>query len=71
MVKFIKEHTIHRFRILKSITTNQGTIFIGDEVKARDQNATPYYTQMNGQEKAANKVMVRILSKIIIGNLRG
>lgn len=31
--KFIKENMIHRFGLLKSIMTDQGTMFIGEEMK--------------------------------------
>ena len=32
MIRFIKEHIIHRFEIPQSITTDQGTMFIGEEM---------------------------------------
>ena len=32
VIQFIKERIIHRFRIPSSITTDQGTMFIGDEM---------------------------------------
>ena len=32
VIQFIKERIIHRFRIPLSITTDQGTMFIGDEM---------------------------------------
>ena len=32
VIEFIKEHIIHRFKIPQSITTDQGTVFMGDEI---------------------------------------
>ena len=32
VIQFIMEKTIHRFRIPQSITTDQGTMFTGDEM---------------------------------------
>ena len=32
MIHFIKEQIIHKFGIPQSITTDQGTMFIGDEM---------------------------------------
>ena len=32
VIQFIKEQIIHRFGISQSITTNQGTMFIGEEM---------------------------------------
>ena len=33
VIQFIKEHLIHRFGIPEPITTNQGTMFTGDEMQ--------------------------------------
>ncbi|KAL1337299.1 hypothetical protein AAHE18_10G129500 [Arachis hypogaea] len=56
-----EEHIVHRFGIPQSITTDQGTMFIGKKVmeyaKSRDikmLSSTPYYAQANGQ--AAKKL---------------
>ena len=50
VIQFIKEHLIHRFGIPQSITTYQGTMFIGDEMQefAADYGiklvcSSPYY----------------------------
>ena len=34
VIDFITKHIIHRFGISESITTNQGTIFTGEEIRA-------------------------------------
>ena len=33
VISFIKEHIIHRFGIPQTITTDQGTMFTGDDMK--------------------------------------
>ncbi|MCR2848173.1 integrase catalytic domain-containing protein, partial [Heyndrickxia coagulans] len=40
IIQFIKEHIIHRFGIPQSVTTDQGTMFTGDEITyfAKDYN---------------------------------
>ena len=55
VIQFIKEHIIHRFGISQSITTDQGTMFIGDEMIyfAKDYGiqhirSTPFYAQAHG-----------------------
>ena len=34
IIDFITKYIIYRFRIIESITTNQGTIFTGEEIQA-------------------------------------
>ena len=55
VLKFIKGQIIFRFGILKTITVDQGTMFVGDKVIAFAQqfgikivHSTPYYVQFNG-----------------------
>ena len=55
VIQFIKERIIHRFGIPQSITTDQDTMFIGDEMTyfAKDYDiqlieSTPFYAQENG-----------------------
>ncbi|XP_012081079.1 uncharacterized protein LOC105641199 [Jatropha curcas] len=65
VIEFIKEHIIHSFGIPQSITTYQGTMFMGQEVKdfVKDYGiklltSSPYYAQANGQVEASNKVLI-------------
>ncbi|XP_073137179.1 uncharacterized protein [Henckelia pumila] len=77
MVYFIKEHIICWFGIPKSIISDQGTMFVGSEVKdfAADYGIklhcfSPYYLQDNGQAEASNKVLIKILHKMMEDNPR-
>ena len=77
VIQFIKEHLIHRFGIPQSITTDQGTMFTGDEMQefAADYRiklvrSSPHYPQANGQAEASNKVLIGILEKMMEENPR-
>ena len=77
VIQFIKKHIIHRFGIPQSITTDQGTMFTGDEMTyfAKDYGiqlikSTPFYAQENGQAEASNKVLISILEKMLENNPR-
>ena len=77
VIQFIKESIIHRFGIPQSITTDQGTMFTGDEMTyfAKDYGiqlirSTPFYAQANGQAEASNKVLITILEKMLENNPR-
>ena len=61
----------------QSITTDQGTMFTSDEMTyfAKDYDIqlirfTPFYAQANGLAKASNKVLIKILEKILKDNPR-
>ncbi|KAL1363986.1 hypothetical protein AAHE18_03G185900 [Arachis hypogaea] len=69
--KFIL-HIVHRFGIPQSITTDQGTMFIGIKVmeyaKSTDikmLSSTSYYVQANGQVEATNKILIALIKKHI------
>ncbi|KAL1353230.1 hypothetical protein AAHE18_06G223400 [Arachis hypogaea] len=72
IIDFVEKHIVHRFGIPQSITTDQGTMFIGKKVmeyaKSRDikmLSSTPYYAQANGQVEAANKILIALIKKHI------
>lgn len=55
IIIFIQNHVIYRFRILKTLTTVQGSIFtsqkmieFASESKIKLLTSTPYYAQENG-----------------------
>ncbi|GKV05136.1 hypothetical protein SLEP1_g17178 [Rubroshorea leprosula] len=77
VIKFIKEDIIHRFGLLETITTDQGTVFVNHQVEAfakemgfRLLNSTPHYAQANGQAEASNKVVINLLEKMVDDNPR-
>jgi hypothetical protein len=72
VINFIKEHVIHRFGIPQTITTNGGSVFISDEFKkfAADMGiklirSSMYYAQANGQAKASNQSLIKLIKRKI------
>ena len=77
VIEFITEYIIHRFGIPQTLTTNQGSSFISNEVhdfaesyKIKILNSSPYYTQANGQAESSNKILIRLIKKKIKENPR-
>ncbi|GKV13532.1 hypothetical protein SLEP1_g24528 [Rubroshorea leprosula] len=77
VIKFIKEDIIHRFGLPETITTDQGTVFVSQQMEAfakemgfRLLNSTPHYAQANGQAAASNKVVINLLEKMVDDNPR-
>ncbi|GKV11259.1 hypothetical protein SLEP1_g22525 [Rubroshorea leprosula] len=75
VIKFIKEDLIHRFGLPETITSDQGTAFVGSQAEAfaKDMgfhllNLTPHYAQANGQAEASNKIIINILEKMVDDN---
>ena len=67
---FIQNHILYRFGIPETITTNQGSVFIGQKmVEFSNQTcftlliSTPYYSQANGEVKASNKILINFIKK--------
>jgi hypothetical protein len=77
VANFIREHIICRFGIPHKIVTNNGTPFINKDVRAMTKHyrvkhyrvkhlkSSPYYPQGNGQAEATNRMLLRILSKMV------
>ncbi|XP_050901851.1 uncharacterized protein LOC127108429 [Lathyrus oleraceus] len=70
VIEFIQRYIIYRFGILKTITTNQGSVFTSRKVQDFSKEAgfkiltyTPYYAQANGQVEASNKVVIGLIKK--------
>lgn len=70
VIEFIQKHIIYRFRILKTITVDQGSAFTGrkmqdfsSEMGINLLTSTTYYTQANGQVEEANKVIIGLIKK--------
>ncbi|XP_027359296.1 uncharacterized protein LOC113867964 [Abrus precatorius] len=71
-VNFIDEYIIHRFGIPETLTTDQGTVFIGRKITQYTESlnikmitSTPYYAQANGQVEAVNKILIKLIKKHI------
>jgi hypothetical protein len=72
VISFVWEHIIYRFGVPQSLTTKQGPSFIShqfrefvESMKIKLMNSSPYYAQANGQAKASNKVLIKIIEKRI------
>ena len=72
IIDFIEEHIIHRFGILQTLTTDQGTTFTRRKMinYANSRNikmltSAPYYAQANGQIEVANKIIIALIKKHI------
>ena len=68
----ICEHIICRFGIPHKIVSDNGTPFVNKDVcklldhrHIKHRRSTPYYPQGNGQAKATNRVLLKILSKMV------
>jgi hypothetical protein len=71
VINFVREHVIHRFGIPQTITTDGGSVFISEEFKrfATDMGiklirSSPYYAQVNGQAKASNQSLIKLIRGI-------
>jgi hypothetical protein len=72
VANFIREHIVCRFGIPHRIISDNGTPFINKDVRRvveqygiKHRRSTPYYPQGNGQAEATNRVLLRILSKMV------
>jgi transposase InsO family protein len=77
VIIFLREHIIHWFGVPQTLTTDQGSSFMSHQFREFAEsmhikllNSSPYYAQANGQAKASNKVLIKIIKKRIKDNLR-
>jgi hypothetical protein len=75
---FIREHIITRFGIPHKIISDNGTPFVNKDVREvlehyriKHRRFTPYCPQGNGQAKATNCMLLRILSKMVFDYGKG
>ncbi|XP_059627205.1 uncharacterized protein LOC132269996 [Cornus florida] len=73
VIRFIKQHVIHRFGIPESITTDRGSALVAKEVQAfaaeygiKLLNSTPHFAQGNGQAETSNKTLKGIIEKNVL-----
>ena len=72
VIRFVKEHVIHRFGIPQTITTDGGSVFISEEFKKFTSDMgiklirpSPYYAQANGQAEASNQSLIKLIKRKI------
>jgi hypothetical protein len=77
VINFVQEHIIYRFGVHQTLTTDQGPSFMSQQfrefaesMKIKLLNSSPYYAQANGQDKASNKVLIKIIKRRIKDNPR-
>jgi transposase InsO family protein len=78
VANFIREHIITRFGIPHKVISDNGTPFVNKDVREmlehyriKHRRSTPYYPQGNGQAEATNRMLLRILSKMVFEYGRG
>ena len=72
VANFIREHIICRFGIPHKIVTDNGTLFVNKDVRKlldhchiKHRKSAPDYPQGNGQTEATNRVLLRMLNKMM------
>jgi hypothetical protein len=72
VINFIKEHVIHKFGIPQTIMTDGGSVFISEEFRKFTADvgiklirSSPYYAQANGQAKASNQSLIKLIKRKI------
>ncbi|GKV46004.1 hypothetical protein SLEP1_g53027 [Rubroshorea leprosula] len=77
IIKFLTEEIIHRFGLPETVTSDQGTVFVGAQVEVfakemgfRLLTSTPHYAQANGQAEASNRIVINLLEKMVDDNPR-
>ena len=70
IIDFILSNIIYRYGIPETLTTDQGSVFIGKKMQEfatsvgiKLLSSTPYYAQANGQVEAADKIIIGLLRK--------
>jgi transposase InsO family protein len=66
------KHIVHRFGIPQTLTTNQVAAYMSHQFKKfamslgiKLLNSSPYYDQVNGQAKASNKTIIKLIKRKI------
>ncbi|XP_028058701.1 uncharacterized protein K02A2.6-like [Camellia sinensis] len=72
VTNFIRENIICRFDIPKVMLFDNGTSFVNrhvgrllDAYQIKHRKSSPYYPQGNEKAEATNKILIRILSKMM------
>ena len=71
VANFIKENIIVKFEVPHRIISDNGRPFVDSDVRkmlefyqVKHYRSSPYYPQGNGQAKATNKTLIKIISKM-------
>jgi hypothetical protein len=77
VISFVQEYIIFWFGVRQTLTINEGHSFMShqfrefaESMKIKLLNSSPYYAEANGQAKASNKVLIKIIKKRIKDNPR-
>jgi transposase InsO family protein len=77
VISFVQEHIIYWFGVPQTLTTDQGPSFMShqftefaESMKIKLLNSSPYYAQANGEAKASNKALIKIIKKRMKDNPR-
>jgi transposase InsO family protein len=77
IINFVQEHIIYRLEVPQTLTTDQGPSFMSHRfrefvksMKIKLLSSSPYYVQANGQAKASNNLLIKIIKKRIKDNPR-
>jgi hypothetical protein len=77
VISFLQEDIIYRFGVPQTLTTDQGPSFMShqfrecaESIKIKLLKSSTYYVQANGQAKASNMVLIKIIKKRIKDNPR-
>jgi transposase InsO family protein len=72
LIDFVMNHIVHRFGIPQNLTTDQGGAFMSRQFKEYTSslgikllNSSTYYAQANGQAKASNKILIKLIKQKI------
>jgi transposase InsO family protein len=75
VIQFILEHIVHRFGIPQTLTMDQGSSFMSQQVhefaeslKIKLLSSSPYYAQANSQAESNNKTLIKLIKKKIEEN---
>ena len=77
VARFLYKHIMSRFGCPIELVSDQGTHFLNSVIKELTEThmmahkkSTPYHPQANGQAESSNKVILRILKRIVSDNRR-
>ena len=78
VANFIEENIIMRFGVPHRIISDNGTPFVNNVMRkmlefyqVKHHRSSPYYPQGNGQAKATNKNLIKIISKMSQEYIKG